>query len=149
MHRDLRLPRDGKEHLISDFAFAHPRFAVLPDPFDLIDAADPTGVTSFRAQLRVAAERLEDPELGSEVIAERAPLDFVAYLRALDALDRSAHAGAVAEAEAHRAAAAMKRTDLWIVLPVVPQILVDADEDPDLRDAMDEALLDLLREEEL
>lgn len=70
----------GKSTLLSDFALAHPELTVLPNPFELLDEA--LGGGSLVAQLRLSAERLEDPELPESVIAERGPLDFLAALEA-------------------------------------------------------------------
>lgn len=73
----------GKSTLISDFASRHPEFTVLPDPFELVDEDDAVGAALFAAQLRIAADRLTDEPGRTHVIAERGPLDFLAYLLAL------------------------------------------------------------------
>ncbi len=78
----------GKSTLVSDVAMAHPGYTVLPDPFELVDEDDPASAGSFVRQLVVAAERLGEWAPGTDVIAERGPLDLLAYLRALDALGR-------------------------------------------------------------
>lgn len=136
----------GKSTLLSDFALAHPAFAVLPDPFDLVDEG--LGAASLISQLRISAERLEDPELPESVIAERGPLDFLAYLAALDELGRSSTAAGLLRREAPLAARAMAEVDLLVLL--APEgIAVPDEEDPELRDAMAEALLDLAGDEEL
>ncbi|MDR6868039.1 putative ATPase [Microbacterium resistens] len=139
----------GKSTLISDFSLTQRGFAVLPDPFDEIETEDPAGVASFLAQLRVAAARLRDSPPGTDVIAERGPLDFLAYLRAVDELGRSSSAAALAAAEEERAVAAMRHVDLLIALPLTGDIVVDDEEDPALRTAMDQALLELLDDRHL
>ncbi|MFJ4165844.1 hypothetical protein ACIPY5_09820 [Microbacterium sp. NPDC089698] len=136
----------GKSTLISDFALLHPEFAVLPDPFDLVDEGPGSG--SFVAQLRFSAERLLDPDLPRAVIAERGPLDFLAYLAAVDGLGRSAAAGELVRREAPLAARAMAEVDLLVLL-APEDIAVPDDEDPELRDAMAEALLDLVDDPDL
>ena len=137
----------GKSTLISDFTLAHPEFAVLPDPFDLVD--ENFGSGSFIAQLRISAERLLDPDLPSAVIAERGPLDFLAYLAALDELGRSTSAAARVRREALLAARAMAQADLLVLLPLDDRITVPEEEDPDLHDAMAQALLELADDEDL
>jgi hypothetical protein len=82
------------------------------------------------------------------VISERGPLDFVAYLTALEQLGRSdgeliPRATAIADASS-------ADVDLVVLLPLDDRhpIRVPIDEDPALRDAMDAALLDLADERE-
>ncbi|MBS1673539.1 MAG: AAA family ATPase [Actinobacteria bacterium] len=136
----------GKSTLISDFSLAHPEYAVLPDPFEYVD--EDLGSGSLVAQLRVSAERLLDPALPHSAIAERGPLDFLAYLAALDDLRRSARAAELLRREMPLAVDAMERVDLVVLLG--PEgIAVPDEEDPELRDAMDEALLDLTDDPDL
>ena len=136
----------GKSTLISDFALAHPGFAVLPDPFELVDES--LGSGSVVAQLRVSAERLLDPSLPSAVIAEGGPLDFLAYLAAFDELGRSGTAAGLLRREAPLAAEAMRKVDLLVLLGP-EDIAVPDEEDPELRDATAEALLELADDEDL
>ncbi|WP_392542059.1 AAA family ATPase [Oryzobacter telluris] len=141
----------GKSTLVSDFALAHPTYVVLPDPFELVDEEDAASAWSFVAQLHVAAERLTEWGPGSDVVAERGPLDLLAYLRALDDLGRGSVApGLLATLEAG-SAEAMGHVDLLVVLPLDPAagIWVPDDEDPELREAMDAALLDLVEDPDL
>ena len=134
----------GKSTLISDFRVAHPEYLALPDPFDDLDFDDPASERSFAAQLRSTASRLAETAHETDVIAERGPLDFLAYLTALTRLGRSdgsllARASAIAEAS-------MAQVELIAVVPLdgTRRIRVPDDEDPALRVAMDEALLELL-----
>lgn len=137
----------GKSTLISDFALRHPEFTVLPDPFDLIDETwDHPGAAMFASQLRVAAERLTADELAAEVIAERGPLDFLAYLLALEELTGASSSAELLERSTLITSEALDRVDLLVVLPLSASdaIEVGADEHPELRAAMNDALLDLL-----
>ncbi|NKF34763.1 hypothetical protein HER21_51015, partial [Pseudomonas sp. BGM005] len=61
---------------------------VLGDPFDDVDAPDPSSAASFVAQLRVTVARLRESAGESSVISERGPVDFLAYLTALEMLGR-------------------------------------------------------------
>ncbi len=66
-------------------------YAQLPDPYELVDddTEDPAGAASFVRQLVVAAERLVGLARGADVVAERGPVDLLAYLEALAELGRS------------------------------------------------------------
>jgi len=141
----------GKSTLVSDLAGAL-GFAQLPDPFELVDdVLEPAGAASFVAQLEIAAERLVELPAAADVVAERGPLDLLAYLEALSLLGRpSVGTGSMARLRA-ATAEAMAHVDLLVVLPLDPDagIEVPDDEDPELRDAMDEQLLELCDDEEL
>jgi hypothetical protein len=136
----------GKSTLIADFQARHPGFTVLPDPFELVDAAyDEPDAGVFWQQLRIAAARLEEFGPGDRVIAERGPLDFLAYLTALEALGRPGRSAEAIRRGYPVTAAAMDGVDLLVLLPLSARHPIPApeDEDPELREAMDEALLEL------
>jgi predicted ATPase len=141
----------GKSTLVSDLSTAL-GFAQLPDPFELLDdVAEPSGASSFVAQLELAAERLVELPPAADVVAERGPIDLLAYLEALAVLGRpSAGAGPMARLRT-ATATAMSHVDLLVVVPLDPDagIVVPDDEDPELREVMDERLLDLCDDEEL
>ena len=137
----------GKSTLISDFVLAHPEFAVLPDPFELIDEAwDAPNAAMLTAQLRIAADRLHADEHGEWVIAERGPVDFLAYLLALaEVTGRTADDELVERATAITADA-LGGVDLLVILPLSAgdPIHVGVDEDLELREAMNRILLELI-----
>lgn len=142
----------GKSTLIAEFAALHPDFEVLPDPFELLDDADlEPGADSFVAQLRVAAARLREPARGVSRIAERGPLDFLAYLDALVYLRRPTRSSALFRSGLATAAAAMAQVDLLVLLPLAEAdpIEVPHDEDPALRSAMNDSLLELADDPDL
>ena len=134
----------GKSTLIADFHAAHPEYLVLPDPFEDLDLDDPASESSFAVQLRVSASRLHETAARAAVIAERGPLDFLAYLVALERLGRSE--GALLERATRFVEESLPAFDLLAVLPLESgrRIAVPDDEDPALREAMDEALLELV-----
>lgn len=137
----------GKSTLISDFALRHPKFTVLPDPFELVDEAGGTpSAALFASQLRIAADRLAAQNNGPCLIAERGPLDFLAYLLALADLTGRPLDDAFLERATARTAEALRAVDILVVLPLTPRdpIHVDADEFLELRDAMNDVLLELL-----
>lgn len=135
----------GKSTLIADFAQRHPDFEVFADPYEFLDdaPAEPDAAT-FAAQFAISAERLLDHDDGS-IIAERGPLDFLAYLDALEQLGRRTRGGTPPLHMVERAAAAMARVDVLVLLPLNgrDQIEISEEEDPELRGAMNDALLDL------
>ncbi|PJJ63204.1 AAA family ATPase [Compostimonas suwonensis] len=142
----------GKSTLISDFALRHPGFTVLPDPFELIDEAwDRPSAAMFATQLRVAADRLASDDVASDVIAERGPLDFLAYLLALDEWAGSSSSPELLERSMIITAEALGHVDLLVVLPLTAAdpIEVDDDEHPELRSAMNDVLMDLIEDPDL
>lgn len=142
----------GKSTLISDFAIRHPDFTVLPDPFDLVDEAwDQPSPTLFARQLRVTAQRLAPDEIVGNVIAERGPLDFLAYLLALHEVTGVPGSPELLERSAIVTAEALAHVDLLVVLPLnsADAIDVGADEDPELRSAMNDVLMDLVDDPDL
>lgn len=137
----------GKSTLIADFAARHPSFTVLPDPFELLDESwDQPSAGLFAAQLRLAADRLLSDEFTGDIIAERGPIDFLAYLHALHDLGRSEHPDESFGDAGEITARALGYVDLLVVLPLVGDdgIVVAEEEDLELRDAADRALLDLV-----
>lgn len=137
----------GKSTLIADFARRHPDYLVLPDPFELIDESDDRPAAAmFASQLRLAAGRLIDIHPGENLIAERGPLDFLAYLLALDELGRTALDRSTISSAIVRTRAALETVDHLVVLPLTAAhpIHVNGDEDAALRETMNDVLLDLL-----
>lgn len=136
----------GKSTLVSDFALRHPAFTVLPDPFTLLNESwDTPSAASFAAQLKISAVRLAPDEATGDCIAERGPIDFLAYLSALDDM-----AGDVISRELWERATAVTRealahVDLLVVLPLTSEdeVFPDPDEHLALREAMNDALLEL------
>ncbi len=142
----------GKSTLIADFAARHPAFVVLPDPFELLDETwDAPGAGMFAAQLRIAAERLGEGDPPADLIAERGPLDFVAYLLALDEVQGTSTPRDLLARYTSITARAMRAVDLLVVLPLSArdEIDVGADEHLALRTAMNDVLLELIDDPEL
>lgn len=138
----------GKSTLISDFASTNAGFEALGDPFDeLLDEFDEPGPELFLAQLRVAASRLGE-DAASSLVAERGPLDFLAYLLAWRELGRGGVSRSLLASCAETAAEAMRRVDLLVLLPAAG-IAVPEDEDPELREAMQDLLFELCDDPEL
>lgn len=141
----------GKTSLVEAFATAQPRFRILPDPFETLDEyRTDAGASIFYQQLEVTAARLLELPDGP-VIAERGPLDFLAYLDALERLGRPTRSPDHFRRGVDLCIEAMKMVDLVVLLNLDPvhRIDVPEDEDPDLRSAMNEALFELADSEDL
>lgn len=136
----------GKSTLVADLVERHPGFRVLGDPADELagDAAE-ASTDLVLAQFAVAVRRLQRLRPGTDAVCERGPLDYLAYLRALHELGRDRHARALSADALEEAAAAMEHVDLVVLLvtEAATDASLGADEDPELRDAMQEALLEL------
>ncbi|WP_241156241.1 AAA family ATPase [Leucobacter chromiireducens] len=135
----------GKSTLIAAFAAAHPEWEILPDPYEVLDGAeDIPGAATFFAQLQLAAARLAEPGT-APVLAERGPIDFLAYLIALEELGRPGGSSAMVERGRQLVAGAAARVDLQVILPLHwdDAIQLDEAEDLELRGAMNDALCEL------
>ncbi|GAA1963059.1 AAA family ATPase [Agromyces allii] len=143
----------GKTTLIDDVLGAHPEFERLGDPFELVDdALDEPDASTFFEQLVSSARRIPTTDAaGRSIIAERGPIDFLAYLSALDALRRAGRSSSLFARGLDLTAAAMQHVDLLVVLPLHHRddLPVGDDEDLELRAAMDEALLELVDDPDL
>lgn len=139
----------GKSTLISDFAMRHPEAAIGGDVFELVgEEEDRPSPRMFAAQLRASADRILSASSDGLTILERGPLDFLAYLLALEQLSGDAIEPGLWERARDITARAMERVGLLVVLPLSDHdgIHVDDEEDNALRSAMDAALLDLIDE---
>lgn len=137
----------GKSTLISDFVLRHPEYVVLPDPFDSLDEADDAPSASiFAAQLRIAAQRLHEFVPGEMVIAERGPIDFLAYLLATAELSGVPLDDDLLERAVQMTSTALANVDLLVLLPLTArdEIHVGSNEHLALRSGMDEVLRELV-----
>lgn len=142
----------GKSTLVSDFVLRHQEFVVLPDPFELVDEAwDSPTASLFATQLRLSAARLHPDQTAGNLIAERGPIDFLAYLLALDELNRATSSRELIEQSIEITREAMRHVDLLVVLPLDASvgIFTSADEDLPLREVMNDVLLDLVADDEI
>lgn len=137
----------GKSTLIEDFAAVHRDYLHEPEPYEWLEEmyGEPT-VDDFYRQLEISVERLSSHGPGVRVIAERSPVDFLAYILALQDLARAGQDCALTATAAELAAAGLAHVDLLVVLPLNDRDGIDApeSEDPELREAMNERLLDLI-----
>lgn len=137
----------GKSTLIADFLTDHPGFVGLPEPFEFLDELDAApNASGFLRQLSMSEHLLSEQPRDRDLIAERSPLDFVAYLLALAELGRphlSPESMGAALATAERA---LDLIDLLVVLPLEEHrdLHVGSDEDLPLRAEMNQQLLELV-----
>jgi hypothetical protein len=142
----------GKSTLIEDFVAAHRDYVHEPEPYEWLEdvygeaVAEEPGVDDFYRQLEVSVERLRDYGAGARVIAERSPLDFLAYMLALNELGRAGRDCAAIASAVELVAAGIANIDLLVLLPLngADRIEVPESEDLELRDATNERLLDIV-----
>lgn len=142
----------GKTTLVEDFLERHSEYVHEPEPYEWlaearggISSAELTATDAWQ-QLEISVERLSLHGPGSNVMAERSPLDFLAYLEALRTLGRE-DTSPMIDAARELASRGMENVDLLVVLSLSDDIEVPEDEDPKLRNAMNSCLLEILDEE--
>lgn len=146
----------GKSTLIDDFLAAHREYVHEPEPYEWLQevygeaSAQEPSVDGFHRQLEISVERLRTYDQGASVIAERSPLDFLAYIQAMIDLGRAGRDCAAVASAAELAAMGLANVDLIVLLPLSDRDGIDApeDEDEELREAMNERLLDLVAVDE-
>jgi len=138
----------GKSTLIDEFLIAHPDFAHEPEPYQVLSeefgeafSAQPSAEEFFR-QLEYNFQRLQAYESNDNVIFERCPVDFLAYMLALNDLGTDQQAARVIDYSLDIVTSGLKRLDLIALLPI--NDLEAIDEDEELRNAVDVQLTDLL-----
>ena len=138
----------GKSTLIEDFVAVHGDYVHEPEPYEWLEdaiSAEPAADDFYR-QLQLSVDRLQNYGPGAKVIAERSPVDFLAYLMALTDLGRTARDCELLESAAEAAAAGFTNIDLLVVLPLSGRdgIVAPESEDLELREAMNDRLVDLI-----
>ena len=126
----------GKSTLIDEFLRAHPDFTHEPEPYTVMVedlgeefSAEPC-VEDFQRQLQFNLERLQGHAPGERVIYERCPLDFLAYIDALDPKSAEEWRDPISNA--------MQHLDLIVYLPL-DEAWLDS-EYPKLQKAVDRRL---------
>jgi AAA domain-containing protein len=129
----------GKSTLIDEFLRLHPEFEHEPEPYTVLVedyeeefSAEPC-VEDFLRQLEFNLERLGQHASGEKVIYERCPLDFLAYLSALNSN--------VTRALLERVSDSLQQLDMIVYLPLERE---GGGEYPKLRRAVDRQLSELL-----
>jgi hypothetical protein len=133
----------GKSTLIDEFLRRHPEFVHEPEPYTVLVedfgeefSAEPC-VEDFLRQLEFNIDRLSQHAPAENVIYERCPVDFFAYIYALNQ-QTAAHLR-------ERVCEAMQNLDLIVYLPFTG---ISNDEYPKLQRAVDRRLSSILREDQ-
>ncbi|MBV8988785.1 MAG: ATP-binding protein [Solirubrobacterales bacterium] len=137
--------RVGKTTLIERVAEALPGYALVPEPYHLLeedgyDFADPPSEEDFEAQLERSLIELE--VAGECVLFDRCPADPLAYLLV---------GGHDIDPQVERSREAIGLLDLVVLVPIEEpdRIPVSSHEDSEQRRAVDERLFELLVQEQL
>ena len=132
----------GKSTLIDEFVRRHPEFVHEPEPYTVLVedlgeefSAEPC-VEDFLRQLEFNIDRLQQHAPEENVIFERCPVDFLAYIHALDPQSGETLLESVSEA--------MQHLDLIVYLPLE----APTDEFPKLQRAVDRRLGSIFRNDE-
>lgn len=132
----------GKSTLIDEFLRVHPEFFHEPEPYAVLVedygeefSAEPC-VEDFRRQLEFNIDRLAQHAPHENVIYERCPIDFVAYINVLDPNSTAPLLDPIS-----------KHLDLIVYLPIEQDD--DDSEYPKLRKAVDRRLSAILLDDEL
>ena len=149
----------GKSTLIDHFLITHPDFAHEPEPYTVLQedygeafAADPSADDFYR-QLEFNIARLRRYQPSERVIYERCPIDFIAYLLALSDLhiDTDNEAKLLFERSLDMVKDGIELLDLIVFLPLdgMDSNVMFSAEDQELRIAVDDWLVDILRGDDL
>lgn len=136
----------GKSTLIDEFLRTHQEFVHEPEPYTILvedlgeEFSDEPNGEDFRRQLEFTLDRLRQHAPREKVIYERCPVDFLAYIDALEPGSVEALLGPVSEA--------MQNLDLIVYLPLEDGQMI-APEYPKLQKAVDRRLNNMLLDDEL
>ncbi|HWN97709.1 MAG TPA: hypothetical protein VNS63_00395 [Blastocatellia bacterium] len=146
----------GKSMLIDEFLLTHPDFAHEPEPYTVLEedygevfAAEPSAEDFYR-QLEFYVDRLRSYSSAQRVIYERSPVDFLAYLLALNDLRRGEHSKRLVEESLGMVMDAVQFLDLIVFLPLNDEdgILMPDAEDPELRSAVNSLLIGIFADDD-
>ena len=135
----------GKSTLVAQLAKALPQYACVEEPYHLLEEDGyefgwPPSEEDFTAQLHRSVEEIM--AAGEDVLFDRCPADLVAYLLVEECDARAA---------LERSREAMQLLDLVVFVPIEEpdRVAVSSHEDLEQRRGVDEALEQLLVEDEL
>ena len=148
----------GKSTLIDEFLLTHPDFAHEPEPYTVLEedygeifAAAPS-LDDFYRQLEFNVRRLRRYRSGDRVIYERSPVDFLAYMFAINDRLRDQESTRLVENSMGLVRDAVQRLDLILFLPLdndddTGHTMSDS-EDPELRRAVNSRLVEILSDDD-
>ena len=133
--------RVGKTALLEAVHATRPAYEAVEEPYRLLEDegyefSDPPTAEDFERQLRCSIAAID--EAGANTLFDRCPLDFVAYLQAIDASD--------ADEWLDEIRSAMETLDLIVLVSIESpdRIAVPSHEDRRLRQRVDELLRTLV-----
>jgi hypothetical protein len=134
----------GKTTLAEALCQRLPGHVTADEPYYLLEEeghefAFPPSLDDYRAQLARSLRALSEPPARPEIVFDRTPLDYLAYLAAVGADPER-------EAEAPAVRSALATLDLLVITVITPEIeqFLPTPDLPRLRSAMNEALLNLV-----
>lgn len=145
----------GKSSLIEEFLRAHPDFAHEPEAYTVLvedygeEFSAVPSADDFYRQLEFNIDRLQRYPSGAKVVFERSPVDYFAYLLALDDLHRD-KTESLSETVLGMVLGASRHLDMIVFLPLdeVNGIELSDSEDPRLRTAVDSRLVAIFGDDE-
>ena len=145
----------GKSTLIDEFLITHSEYTHEPEAYEVLEehgetfAAEPSA-NDFARQLEYNVNRLDEFGPDDNVIFERSPADYLAYLLALEKLRRDPDARLLKEQAIEVTKRGIRNLDILVfVRPNDGDYEVSDDEDPVLRTAVDNYLEQILLDNEL
>lgn len=146
----------GKSTLIDQFLLVHTDFTHEPEPYTVLQeeygevfAAEPSPEDFYR-QLEFNVDQLRRYQSGAQVIFERSPVDFLAYLLALNDVRRGEGTTWLIEESLGMVRAAIQLLDLIVFLPLNDEdgIVMSDSEDPELRGAVNCRLVGIFNDDD-
>jgi predicted ATPase len=135
----------GKSTLIDEFLRVHPEFVHEPEPYTVMVedfgeefSAEPC-VEDFVRQVEFNIVRLHQHARGENVIYERCPVDFLAYIQALNP--------EIADELREEVSEAVRHLELILYLPL--EEVFREDEFPKLQRAVDHTLRAIFRDDDI
>lgn len=145
----------GKSTLAEDFVENHPEFVLEVEPYHVlqeqfgIDLTEEPTQESFIAQLEYSLKRTNAYEKKDNVIFDRCPIDYIAYLMYVSQRDFGSPALPHLSGLLREAAKSVARLELIVFLPMVDQqaIARRPDEDENFRLEVDHFFKEIYRED--
>jgi deoxyadenosine/deoxycytidine kinase len=144
----------GKSTLAEDFVENHPEFVLEAEPYHVLqeqfgsDFAEEPTPESFMIQLEYSLERTNAYESKDNVIFDRCPIDYLAYLMYVSKRDFGAIALDHWRDLMRKVAKSIERLEIIIFLPIVDQhkIILRSGEDESFRIEVDHYFKQIYRE---
>lgn len=143
----------GKTTLVESFVSAHPIYDLEPEPYYALSEAgvafsERPLIADFLQQLEHSIETIRTRSADKNVIFDRSPIDFLAYLQVLS--DRSSTGEFETAAVLEDIEEAIETLDLIVFLPLSPTDMGNIQtEYPALRRSVDRKLKSIVREDSL